>query len=295
VLFTLMRFPEIMRFSSLNPLANVRLTVLPAALLLALFALLAATAVPGEAGARSHKRIVLGKSNRNPTPNCGTASAGRDCSVEGKVTAYQAMQPGARKSAFRVPYRKGQIISWSISLSRPTRKQTDKYGAAQTPFFNQLFGSPAKARIAVLRRVEKRRKGPPRYKMVRQSPTEVLNPYFGRTVHFALARPLYVMRDQLVAITIPTWAPAFWTPKSCSASSLGGVVDPVACARAKRTYTYRGSRAPDRCKLGFDPKTDKPNEALRKTRPQQVVNSVKRYGCHYKGSRLLYTATVVAR
>ena len=34
---------------------------------------------------------------------------------------------------------------------------------------------------------------------------------------------------------------------------------------------------------------------LEKSRPQQKLNSVKRYGCYYTAGRLLYTATVVAK
>lgn len=272
------------------------------AALLGLSALVAAALVwtlsPVEqAAAKSGKRTVLGKSRFNPEPNCGRLSLDRDCSVEGKVTVYQSLQKGTAGRTFVVPYKRGKVVSWSISLSRPLKKNLTVDGKehpAESPFFNNLFGSPATARIAILRRVQKKKK-PPRYKMVRQSPTQVLNPYFGRTVHFALTRPLNVIRNQVVALTIPTWAPAFWTPRACSASRYGGLVDPAGCARAKRNYSYRGSRAPDKCILGFEPNTDNPNEALRKTRPQQKVNSVKRYGCYYEGSRLLYTATVVAK
>lgn len=284
-----------MRTSSLNMPAARRITVLTALLAFALATLGWASASPDRAFGATAKRTVLGKSSFDPDPNCGLLSADRDCSVEGKVTAYQSVAKGSASRSFVVPYRQGKLISWSISLARPTRKQTDQAGAAQSPFFDQLFGSPATARISVLRRVEKKKKGPPRYRMVRQSPTQVLNPYFGKTVHFALSKPLNVIAGQVVALTIPTWAPAFWTPKACSASSLGGLVDPVACDRAKRDYTYRASRGPDKCKLGFEPGTSDPNEALRKTRPQQKVGSVKRYGCYYTGSRLLYTATVVAK
>lgn len=251
----------------------------------------------GEADARSGKRTVLGKSRFNPAPNCGRLALDRACSVEGKVTVYQSLQKGTRGTAFTVPYKRGKVVSWSISLSRPLGKAITVGGnrhSAESPFFNRLFGSPSKARIAVLRRVQKKKK-PPRYKMVRQSPVQVLNPYFGRTVHFALTKPLNVIRGQVVALTIPTWAPAFWTPKACSPSPYGGLNDPAACARAKKANTYRADRGPDKCTLGFNAGTDEPNEALRKTRPHQKVGSVKRYGCYYTGSRLLYTATVVAK
>jgi len=271
-------------------------TLLALAALLAALSLLAGLASdPEAASAKSGKRTVLGKTKYEHEPNCGRKAAARDCTAEGKMTGYQVLQKGAKGRSFVVPYRKGKVVSWSIALSNPTRKEIEGIGRAQTPFFNNVFGSPAKARISVLRQVQKKKKGPPRYKMVRQSPVQTLNRYFGRTVHFALAKPLNVIKGQVVALTIPTWAPAFWAPRACRASSQGGYVDPTGCARAQREYTYRASRAPDKCELGYDEDDGSRNEALTKTRPQQKVGSVKRYGCYYAGYRLLYTATVVAR
>ena len=37
----------------------------------------------------------------------------------------------------------------------------------------------------------------------------MLNPYFGSTPIFALDHPLTVLQGQVVALTVPTWAPMF--------------------------------------------------------------------------------------
>lgn len=291
-----MRFIDIMQFRPPTTPVPARTPLLVMAISVAA-ALLWTFSLPEGAAAKSTKRTVLGKSKSSPAPNCGRAAFSRDCAAEGKVTAYQSLTRG-KGGSFVVPYKRGKLVSWSISLSRPLGKAKTVDGtthAAESPFFNQLFGSPAKARVSVLRRVQKKKKGPPRYKMVRQSPVQILNPYFGKTVHFALAKPLNVIKGQVIGLTIPTWAPAFWKPWACSASEYGGVNDPAACARATKKNTYRASRGPDKCKLGYDNATKEPNEALRKSRPQQKVNSIKRYGCYYGGNRLLYTATVVAK
>ncbi len=102
-----------------------------------------------------------------------------------------------------------------------------------------------------------------------------------------------MIRGDIVALTIPTWAPAFWVPMACS-PGMGGRANPARCAAAQRNNTWRASRAPGQCAIGTDA-FDRPNEALQKSRPQQKVNSTKRYGCYYDGGRLLYKATVVAR
>ena len=248
---------------------------------------------PDSAGAASTKRVTLGKGNMKLTPNCGRDFE-RDCVVEGKVTGYQALSKKVEGRNFVVPF-KGKVVSWSISLAKVTRKpvKVDENltpEPAQLPFFNETFGSPSQARISVLREVNKREKGPPQYKNVRQSPTQILNPYFGTTVTFPLTKPLNVNKGQTIGLTIPTWAPALWKPRVCN----DAVVKDPNCVPYERNYTWRASRGPDYCELGFEENGD-PNAALKKSHSQQKVDSVKRYGCYYGGNVLLYTATIVGK
>jgi len=137
---------------------------------------------------------------------------------------------------------------------------TDEVG-----FFNDFLGAPSQARIGVLRPIEDSK--PPKYKLVRQSPVEILNPYFGSTPVFALDHPLTVLKGQVVALTIPTWAPMF-------ALNLSG------------ENTWRGSRLPDHCIS---------REDVQGGHPQQGVGKIKTYGCYYSDARLLYTATLVKK
>jgi hypothetical protein len=90
-------------------------------------------------------------------------------------------------------------------------------------------------------------------------------------VHFALDHPLTVLRDQMVALTIPTWAPALAVPAPNSA--------------------WRGSRLPGRC--GETP--EQARIELPEGHPQQRPKSEKVYACYYENSRLLYTATMVKK
>jgi hypothetical protein len=273
------------RFGSPGPmvLGSLALTVL-----LTLFALWSASE---QASGESTRRVVLGATKDKVTPNCGTRAGSRVCKAEGKITGYQVFQRGHTGKSFVVPYNRGKVISWSISLSNPTRRDTNKFGPAQFPYFNKLFGTPSKAGISVLRQVNKGKKGNPKYRLIRRSGIQTLNPYFGTTVRFALIQPLNVARGDVVALTIPTWAPAFWAPYACSVS---GAVYEARCATAQKNNTWRGSRANEKCLIGTDD-FDRPNAALRDSRPQQKVNSNRVYGCYYGASRMLYTATVVAR
>ncbi len=260
-------------------------------------ALLLAAAAPADAA--SVRRVELGRENvERLTPNCGR-NFSRDCVAEGKVTIFQSKSKGIPGRTTEVPWA-GKLVSWSISLAEVTRTKVtvdgEDYGA-QKPFFDGVFGAPATARIAVLKQVEKKSKGAPKYKMVRQSPVQVLNQYFGTTVTFALDRPLNVIKGQIIALTVPTWAPALWKPRACNAVD-DSVLDPDACDALLKRYSSRASRTPrgkDKCTLRQDRETFEPNEALAKSRPQTGVNSVRRYGCYYAPQVMLYSATIVGK
>jgi hypothetical protein len=237
-----------------------------AAVLACALAALIAAAWPGAAESAPARVVVLGLTDSTPPASCPGKIVNNvevvPCRVEGHVTGFQAIAGGIARP-FEAPFA-GKIVAWSITLARPSHRDTatttDELG-----FFDEFLGSPSKARIGVLRPVKESK--PPRYTLVRQSPTEILNPYFGGTVIFALDHPLAVLRGQVVALTVPTWAPMF-------AFNVGG------------NNTWRGSRKPKRCTSKSD---------IQEGHPQQVVGKTKPYGCYYSDARLLYTATVVKK
>jgi hypothetical protein len=233
-----------------------------------LLAALVAVAAPREADSAPLRVVVLGQTSEAPPASCpGKYDANGnplvECRVEGHITAFQSIADGIARP-FEAPF-EGKIVAWSITLGKPSAAKaestTDEIG-----FFNTFFGSPAQARIAVLRPVEESK--PPQYKLVRQGPIEVLNPYFGSTPVFALDHPLTVLEGQVVALTIPTWAPMF------------------ALNVPREENTWRGSRLPDHCISRAD---------IQAGHPQQGVGKTKTYGCYYSESRLLYTATLVKK
>jgi hypothetical protein len=229
-----------------------------------LLALLVAAAWPGAADSAPVRVVVLGKTDSTPPPSCPGKIVNNveviPCRVEGHVTGYQAIAGGVPRP-YEVPF-DGKIVAWSITLSRPSRTDNDQM-TNEVGFFNEFLGKPSQARIGVLRPVEG--SSPPKFTLVRQSPLQVLNPYFGSTVIFALDHPLTVLQGQVVALTIPTWAPMF----------AFNVTD---------DNTWRGSRLPQHCSS---------KEDIQGGHPQQGVGKTKTYGCYYSDARLLYTATVV--
>jgi hypothetical protein len=237
----------------------------PVALVLACaLAGLSVVAWPGAADSAPLRVVTLGKTATTPPPSCPGKIVNNveviPCRVEGHVTGFQAIAGGVNQP-YEAPF-DGKIVAWSITLARPSR--TDgKTTTNEVGFFNEFLGRPSEARIGILRPVEE--SSPPKYTLVRQSPLEVLNPYFGSTPIFALEHPLSVLRGQIVALTVPTWAPMF-------------------AFNVSEEETWRGSRLSGHCAS---------KEDIQGGHPQQGVGKTKTYGCYYSNARLLYTATLV--
>jgi hypothetical protein len=235
-----------------------------ASALACVFAALIAVAWPGSADSAPARVVVLGQTTEIPPPSCPGKVVNNvevlPCRVEGHVTGYQAMA-GGEPMPYEAPF-DGKLVAWSITLAKPSRTET-KTTTNEVGFFNEFLGRPSQARIGVLRPIEDSK--PPKYTLVRQSPLELLNPYFGSTPIFVLEHPLSVLQGQVVALTIPTWAPMF-------------------AFNVSDEDTWRGSRLPDHCSS---------KEDIQGGHPQQGVGKTKTYGCYYSNARLLYTATLV--
>jgi hypothetical protein len=222
------------------------------ALLLAAATLTALTLHAATSASAAPKTAVLGAA-APATPSCPDS-----CQAIGKTTGFQTTI-GKTKSPFAAPF-PGRIVAWSIKLSQPTSKQME--------FFEDFFGGPPQARLSVLKPIMKKIKaGNPVYELKAQSPVEELNSFLGTTTTFALQDPLKVKEGHIVALTVPTWAPAF-------AVGLGG------------NTAWQASRKRTKCNKAAD---------IKAGTAQQGLNKGRTYGCTYKTARLLYSATVVAR
>src|SRR5690349_1552200 len=170
------------------------LALLGAAVLLAA---LVAIAAPRQADSAPLRTVVLGQTSEMPPASCPGKIVNNveiePCRVEGHVTGFQSIADGVARP-YEAPF-EGKIVAWSITLAKPSTKET-KTTTDEVGFFNDFLGSPSEARIGILRLVEGTK--PPKYKLVRQSPIEVLNPYFGSTPIFVLDHPLTVLQGQIV-------------------------------------------------------------------------------------------------
>ncbi len=215
----------------------------PAALLIALLAVVAALAVPSAAPARIIEVGLATPGEELPAPSCPT----RPCFAVSRTTGYQA-KVGTNRGLMRAPAH-GRIVAWTIRLSRP--------GRSQIAFFNRRLGGEASAGLSILK-PGARLFG----RVMAQSPIVDLQPFFGQTVQFPLEQSLRVRRGHLIALTVPTWAPAL-------ATNLGS------------DTSWRASRPAGDCD---DTETQT---------AQAEVRDLAQYRCLYQRVRLTYTATLV--
>jgi hypothetical protein len=213
----------------------VRRILPPLSVLLALVA-----AAPADAAV---KEIGVDDAAPLQAPGCP-----KNCQAIGQVTGYQS-HIGKVANPYTVK-RAGRITAFTIRLGKPTKKQTT--------FFTNLYGATPQARISILQVPKKGRD----LRLVAQSEVFDLSPYLGSTPTFALERSLPITQKSIVALTIPTWAPAL-------------------AVKQPRTVNWRASRNSGTC-------NDYSQFAA-----QQTLNSIRTYGCLYRTARVLYSATFV--
>jgi hypothetical protein len=218
--------------------AGMRFSHTGALTLFAAVALAAFAAAP--AGA---KIIEIGSATAPGAPSCPS----NPCQAVSRTTGYQA-KVGTKRQVMAAPA-DGKIVAWTITLGSP--------GKAQINYFNDNFGGAATAGISVLKPGKKLR-----HKVNGHSPMQRLQPYFGTTVQFPLDRALTVRKGYLVALTVPSWAPAL---------ALG--LDSGTLWRASRLTSACNAPGKQSAQLGLG---------------NQVP-----YRCLYRTARLTYSATMI--
>jgi len=189
---------------------------------------------------------VLPPTTPPTVPSCPTTP----CLAVSRTTGFQ-VKVGAAHNFLAVP-RSGTIVAWTITLGKPN--------ASQIKFFNSNEGGTSEAGIAILRQVPKPNLT---YKLVAQSPPVMLQPYFGKTAQFALETTLPVRKHDVVALSVPTWAPA------------------LALGFGKET-SWRASRPRKQCSSTSSLST------------QTQIGSPVQYYCLYQTARLTYSATLIS-
>jgi hypothetical protein len=214
---------------------------------MALLASLAlALVLPAAAPATLSEIGIIGATTPVTAPSCPSSP----CLAVSRTTGFQ-VRVGKARNVLSVP-RAGTIVAWSISLGKPT--------ATQIKFFNTNEGGEAEAGIAILRAQKKPNLS---YKLIASSPPVKLQPYFGMTAQFPLETTLQVKKGDIVALSVPSWAPAL---------ALGFGND----------TSWRASRARTQCTSTSAQST------------HTLVGTGVQYYCLYQTARLTYSATLIS-
>jgi hypothetical protein len=225
-------------------------------------ALLAAVGAAG-AGATSASADVqeLGSSPFAPlvAPTCPVGVSAANCTIIlTQVTAMETLRAGvAYPTTVKKP---GYIVAVTLGLSR--LNSDPQQAASAVSFLNATYGGAPEAAVTVLKPVHNPRLRD--WKVAAESAPIKLQRYLGEVVQFPLSTALKVKPPEVIAITVPTWAPVLTFDLS------------------SKQYAYRQSRT------GGCSKPPTTNRA------QSTVNAPSvAYACDYPGTRVEYTATEV--
>jgi hypothetical protein len=202
--------------------------------------------IPAAAPATLTEVGVIPATTPATVPSCPASP----CLAVSRTTGFQ-VKVATAKNPLSAP-RAGTVVAWTIALGKPN--------STQVKFFNTNEGGPAEAGIAILRAAKTPHLT---YKLIASSPTVKLEPYFGKTAQFPLETTIPVRKGDVVALTVPTWAPAL---------ALGVGND----------TSWRASRQKKQC-----------TSTSSQTSQTQVGSSVQ-YFCLYQTARLTYSATLIS-
>lgn len=184
------------------------------------------------------------------TPTTEETTTEAPCLAVSRTTGFQT-KVGSVNNPLVIPHN-GRIVAWTIDLGRPT--------PTQIKFFDENEGGAPEAAIGILA-PEKSPKLT--YKLVTQTRLYKIQAYFGMNVQIPLEQTMKVKAGDIVALTVPTWAPAL---------ALG----------FEKSTGWRASRESKAC-------------SVTNTETAQVeLKSKMTYSCQYLTARLAYSATEIS-
>ncbi len=192
-------------------------------------------------------------------PTCPANAQGSACEIVlTQVTAYETLRDGvANPDEIR---RSGVIASFDLGLAG-----TSLITPAVLTSLDKTYGGPPEVQLTVLRQVGT--PTDPVFRVAAQSGIFQLRPELGTVAEFPLIDPLPVVRGEMLAVTVPTWAPVLSFELSTTQ---------FAYAQSRSQVIKAGTSSCDT--------TGGANLA------QIAIGSLSNYGCSYLGTRIEYSA-----
>jgi len=182
-----------------------------------------------------------------------------------EATALEVLSDGTPYPTTAV--HNGRVVAftvWPASVSAADVNGTAATGTTPAqPGLNATYGGASEVAITVLKPSStKVAPGERVYTVVAESPLFKLQPYFGHLVQFVLDQTLPIAKGEVVALTVPTWAPL------------------LSVDLTKSQFGWRASRT-----------TGCLNYTVQAA--QLTVGSSTMYKCFFDATRVAYTATEI--
>jgi hypothetical protein len=195
------------------------------------------------ASTASAKTYELGASTDGASVSCPD-----NCFVVTRTTALQ-VRTGTLRYPTTVP-KSGRIVAFTLQLGSLSDRQIH--------FFNSTYGGTSRVQLTVLRQQARPARS---FEVVATTGVFKIQPSFGTTVQFPLKTTLAARKGDIVALTVPTWAP-------------------VLAVNLPKEDGWRASRA-DSC-----------TDLLTQT-AQMTLGNATQYKCLYQTARVTYTSTLI--
>lgn len=222
-------------------------------------AVVAALAVLVPAAASAQELQVGVTASPLITPTCPPGVSANNCTIVlTQVTAFETLRDSVPDPTTIT--QSGVISAFSVGLAG-----TATITADDIAYLNKTYGGVPEVQLTVLRPVGT--PAAPSYRVAAQSPVFKVQSQLGQIAEIPLVSPLPVVRGELLALTVPTWAPVLSFDLSTTAFSYS--------QSRKQTITSSGSSC---------------NSSAGANLAQATIGELSNYSCNYLGTRVEYSA-----
>ncbi len=226
---------------------------------------LAAFALPAAASAANVEIGVTTSPVVSPT--CPANAQGTACTIIlEQRTAYETLRDGVANPD--LIKKSGVISSFTLGLSGTNVVTPSIYTGLV-----KAYGGPPEAQLTAL--LPTGTAANPSFRVAAQSEIVKLRSQFGQVAEFPLTTPLPVVKGEILALTIPTWAPVLSIEQPTTKFSYSQ-------SRAKQTVAVKSGTTTKR--------VSSCNTTSTVNLAQIVVGELSTYGCSYPGTRIEYSA-----
>jgi hypothetical protein len=194
-------------------------------------------------------------------PTCPAGIAATACTiVVPEQTALETVRDGDDyPTTITQP---GEVVSFTLGISELSATAATQ--KSEISYLDGQYGGDAEAAVTILRPIAQKKSF--RWTVAAESSPVPLQGYLGKVVEFPLAESLPVVPGEVVAVTVPTWAPILSIDVS------------------KTQFAYRQSRSGN---------CTNSTKLPAYFNPQLTIGQQAAYGCDYTGTRPEYSATEI--